>query len=104
MYAAGDDYAHSIEVPAPARWLYLAGTMGLDAAGQPGETLADQLELVWANIREILAEAGMTVDHVVRVTSYLRDVSYAEENTIRAQPAARIASSRFSAPTTFPRQ
>ena len=81
MYAAGADYAHSIEVPAPARWLYLAGTMGLDAAGLPGETLADQLELVWANIREILAEAGMTVDNLVRVTSYLRDVAYVEENT-----------------------
>jgi len=86
MYASGADYAHSIEVPAPARWLYLAGTMGLDDAGKPGETLAEQLELVWANIREILAAAEMTVDNVVRVTSYLRDAAYAEQNA-----AARLA-------------
>jgi enamine deaminase RidA (YjgF/YER057c/UK114 family) len=86
MYTSGIDYAHSVEVPAPTRWLFLAGTMGLDERGEPGETLTDQLELVWANIREILAEAGMTVDNLVRVTSYLRDVSYVEENT-----AARMA-------------
>ena len=86
MYASGADYAHSIEVPAPARWLYLAGTMGLDDAGKPGETLAEQLKLVWANIREILAAAELTVDNIVRVTSYLRDAAYAEQNA-----AARLA-------------
>ena len=41
---------------------------------------------MWANIPEILAEAGMTVDNLVRVTSYLRDVPDVEENT-----AARVA-------------
>ena len=86
MYASGTDYAHSAEVLAPARWLFLAGTMGLDEHGEPGKTLSDQLALVWANIREILAEAGMTVDHIVRVTSYLRSTDYVEENT-----AARLA-------------
>ena len=86
MYASGTDYAHSVEVPAPTRWLFLAGTMGLDERGEPGETLTDQLELVWANIREILAQAEMTVDHIVRVTSYLRSTDSAEENA-----AARLA-------------
>lgn len=32
---------------------------------------------VWANLRRILASAGMTVDNIVRLTSYLRDASYA---------------------------
>ena len=31
-------------------------------------------------MRAILAEADMTVDHIVRVTSYLRDAGYAEAN------------------------
>ena len=51
-------------------------------------TLAEQLELVWVNIREILAAAEMTVDNIVRVTSYLRDVAYVEENTCRAPGGA----------------
>ena len=36
--------------------------------------------LVWDNLRAILAEHELTVDHVVRVTSYLRDAAYAEAN------------------------
>jgi enamine deaminase RidA (YjgF/YER057c/UK114 family) len=80
VYATGGDWAHAIEVRNPGRIVYLAGTMGLDADSTPGATLDEQLDLVWANIRRILADAGMTVDNIVRVTSYLRDVAYAEVN------------------------
>lgn len=51
-----------------------------------GATLAEQLDLIWSNLRTILASAGMTVDNIVRLTSYLRDASYAEANA-----AARVA-------------
>ena len=44
------------------------------------------MELVWSNLRTILASAGMTVDNIVRLTSYLRDVAYVEANG-----AARVA-------------
>jgi len=42
---------------------------------------------VWTNLRAILTAAGMTVDHIVRVTSYLRDGAYADANA-RARVAA----------------
>jgi enamine deaminase RidA (YjgF/YER057c/UK114 family) len=42
--------------------------------------------LIWSNIRTILASADMTVANIVRLTSYLRDASYAEANA-----AARVA-------------
>jgi enamine deaminase RidA (YjgF/YER057c/UK114 family) len=61
--------------------------MGLDPAGVPGATLAEQLELIWSNLRAILASADMTVDNIVRLTSYLRDASYAEANA-KARVAA----------------
>ena len=35
---------------------------------------------MWDNLRAILAHADMTVENVVRVTSYLRDAAYAEAN------------------------
>lgn len=54
--------------------------MGLDPQGVPGKGLDEQLRLVWSNIRAILAEADMSVSNIVRVTSYLRDPSYAEAN------------------------
>ena len=85
IYAPVGDYVHGLEVREPTRLLYVAGTMGLDPAGQPGAGLTEQLELIWANIRRILASAEMSVDNVVRVTSYLRDVAYVGENS-----AARV--------------
>ena len=86
VYPAGDDYVHAMEVRGAERMVFVAGTMGLDPGGTPGATLAAQLDLVWSNIRAILAAAGMTVDNIVRLTSYLRDGSYAEANA-----AARVA-------------
>ena len=86
VYPATDDYVHAMEVRGAERFLFVAGTMGLDPEGAPGATLAEQLDLIWSNIRVILASAGMTVDNIVRLTSYLRDGSYAEANA-----AARVA-------------
>jgi 2-iminobutanoate/2-iminopropanoate deaminase len=96
VYPATSDYVHAMEVRGAGRTLYISGTMGLDVTGKPGDTLAEQLVLVWDNIRVILASAGMTVDNIVRQTSYLRDASYAEENA-----AARVAAlGGRSIPTT----
>lgn len=86
VYPATGDYVHALEVQGAQRLLFVAGTMGLDAAGNPGRTLEAQLDLIWSNLRAILASAGMTVDNIVRLTSYLTDPSYAEANA-----AARVA-------------
>jgi enamine deaminase RidA (YjgF/YER057c/UK114 family) len=80
VYPAVGDYVHALEVRGADRLVFVAGTMGLDPGGVAGATLADQLALIWSNIRAILGSAGMTTDNVVRVTSYLRDVGYAEAN------------------------
>ena len=80
IYPATGDYVHAMEVREPKRFLFVAGTMGLDQNGVAGKTLAQQLDLIWSNIRTILASADMTVDNIVRLTSYLRDPAYAEEN------------------------
>jgi len=80
VYATGGDWVHAMEVRGAERLLFLSGTMGLDPAGAAGATLDEQLVLVWDNIRAILAGAGMTTDNIVRLTSYLRDASYAPAN------------------------
>ncbi|MGW0248450.1 RidA family protein [Nocardia goodfellowii] len=86
IYPATSDYVHALEVRRPERLVFVAGTMGLDPAGVAGTTVAEQLERIWHNIRVILASADMTVDNIVRLTSYLRDPAYAEANA-----AARVA-------------
>lgn len=96
IYPATPDYAHAMEVRNPARLLFVSGTMGLDEAGHPGRSLDDQLSLIWRNIRRILAQADMTTDNIVRVTSYLRDAAYVEAN----QNARVAALGRHLVPTT----
>ncbi|RZS31376.1 enamine deaminase RidA (YjgF/YER057c/UK114 family) [Herbihabitans rhizosphaerae] len=86
VYPPTGDYAHAMEVRGAQRFLFVSGTMGLDHDGVAAETLTEHLELIWSNIRAILASADMTVDNIVRVTSYLRDVDYAGPNAV-----ARVA-------------
>jgi 2-iminobutanoate/2-iminopropanoate deaminase len=80
IYATSDYYVHAMEVREPERFLFLSGTMGLDAQGQAPDSLEGQLELLWSNIRRILAEAGMTTDNIVKLTSFLCDASYSGAN------------------------
>ena len=80
VYATGGDWVHAMEVRDAKRFLFVSGTMGLRPDFSAPETLEDQLECVWNNIRTILASAGMNTDNIVRLTSYLRDASYADAN------------------------
>ncbi|OWK26372.1 endoribonuclease L-PSP [Rhizobium yanglingense] len=80
IYTATSDYVHAMEVRQPDRLVFVSGTMGLDEAGAAGVDLDSQLQLIWSNLRQILAEAQMTADNIVRLTSYLRDASFAEAN------------------------
>ena len=80
IYPPTPDYAHGIEVRVPHRLVFVAGTMGLRPDGAPGRDIEEQLDLVWANIARILAEADMTVDNIIRVTTYLRNGADAERN------------------------
>ena len=62
--------------------------------GAPGATLDDQLELIWANLRTILASAGMTVDNIVRLTSYLRSGSTPQRTRAPGRRPWAVGSSR----------
>ncbi|EJZ22183.1 RidA family protein [Rhizobium sp. Pop5] len=80
LYATSPDYIHALEVRHPSRLLFVSGTMGLDQQGMAAADLDGQLELIWSNLRAILASAEMTVDNIVRLTSYLRDGASMEVN------------------------
>lgn len=87
IYSATADYVHALEVRAAERLLFVSGTMGLDSGGVAGKTLEEQLDLIWSNIRVILASADMTPDNIVRLTSYLTDRAFADANA-KARVAA----------------
>ena len=61
--------------------IYVSGQGPLDSEGQlVGEDdMAAQSRQVFANIRAVLAEAGATMDDVVKITSFITDTGrYAE--------------------------
>ena len=105
VYSTGGDWLHALEVRGAERMLFVSGTMGLRPDFTAPPTLEEQLECVWNNLRTILASAGMTVDNIVRLTSYLRDASYAEANAqarIRALGPRRIPTTAIVVGTLEP--
>lgn len=105
VYSTGGDWVHAMEVRGAERMLFVSGTMGLRPDFTAPPTLDEQLECVWDNLRAILASAGMTVENIVRLTSYLRDSSYAEANAqarIRALGDRRIPTTAIVVQTLEP--
>lgn len=80
IYPATEDYVHALEVRGAQRQLFVSGTMGLNDQGNAPATLDEQLDLIWQNLRRILADAQMTTDNIVRVTSYLTKPEFALKN------------------------
>jgi 2-iminobutanoate/2-iminopropanoate deaminase len=106
VYAATDDYVHALEVKGISRQLFVSGTMGLDTNGHAPKSLDEQLILVWSNIRRILAEAQMTTDNIVRVTSYLTKPEFAQKNQdarLKALGARRVPTTAIVVETLTPK-
>ncbi len=99
------DYSHAMEVTGVARLLFISGTMGLDEKGRAADGLEQQLTLIWKNIGTVLADARMTVDNIVRLTSYLREAAFAEANMsarLKALNGRRIPTTAIVAATLEP--
>ena len=64
-------YSHGIEAPPNARWLHVAGQIGVRPDGSVPATIEEQTEVVWQNILAVLAAAGMGIGDVVKITSFL---------------------------------
>lgn len=71
--AAIGPYSQAIRV---GGWLFSSGQIPLDPATGTvaGEGLESQARQVFANIRAVLEEAGMTFDDVVKTTVFLGDM------------------------------
>jgi 2-iminobutanoate/2-iminopropanoate deaminase len=69
--AAPMGYSHGVEMPATARWLYLAGQLGNMKDGKFPADFAAQAEQAWRNLFAILADAGMGPSDLVKINTYL---------------------------------
>ena len=64
-------YSHGIAVPAGHRLVITAGQLGMAADGRIPEDSEAQADICFANIAAILAEDGMVMENVVRLSVFV---------------------------------
>jgi 2-iminobutanoate/2-iminopropanoate deaminase len=75
-------YAGACEVAGGSRLLFVSGQVPERPDGSvPGDFIA-QCRLAWANVERQLRDADMTLDHLVKVTTFLADRRYRGDNSV----------------------
>lgn len=64
-------YSHGIVVPPGARLVFCSGQLGIGPDKSVPEDCGGQTELCFANIKAILADAGLGFEHIVRINAYV---------------------------------
>lgn len=64
-------YSNGVEVPAGQKLVFCSGQLGITADGTIPPTAAAQAALCIDNIAAILAQAGLGLEHVVRLNAYV---------------------------------
>lgn len=79
-------YTQAVEIAGEERTLYISGQIGVGPDGGTPKDFESQARLVWQNIIAQLAAAGMTLDHLVKVTTIISDpTDVPATRTIRAE-------------------
>ena len=84
-------YSNGVEVPAGQRIIFCSGQLGITADGTIPPTAAEQAALCFDNIAAILAEAGLGLEHIVRVNAYVTGREH-------LKPYMEARNARFSSP------
>jgi 2-iminobutanoate/2-iminopropanoate deaminase len=64
-------YSHGVALPAGARLVFCSGQLGIAADGTVPDSVAGQTEICFENVKAILAEAGFTMAHIVRINAFV---------------------------------
>ena len=80
VYPPAGNYVHGVSVPESSRLLFISGTMGLTPDGGIPETFEEQCDLVRRHVVAILEDAGMTKDHLLKITCFLGDAANRRTN------------------------
>lgn len=76
-------YSH-VAVAAGGRTVYIAGQVAVDETGRVvGKTFAEQAEKVFDNLQVALAAGGAEFRHIVKLNTYVRDLTSAKVALLR---------------------
>ena len=73
-------YPQAVEVTGASRWLYISGQVPTAPDGSLADDFTSQCEQVWDNLEAQLRAAGMTLDNLVKVTTFLASREHALAN------------------------
>ena len=73
-------YPQAVKVEGATRWLYLSGQIPVGPDGGLSPDFTEQCRQCWANIEAQLRAADMTLDNLVKVTTFLSDRKHADQN------------------------
>ncbi len=76
----GNSYSQAFEVVQPTRFVFISGQVPDDDEGNTPPDFRNQCLLAWKNVARQLEDAGMTLNNLVKVTIFLFDRIYREEN------------------------
>jgi 2-iminobutanoate/2-iminopropanoate deaminase len=71
MAAPIGPFCHASEVPEGSRLLYISGQVGMKPDGSIPATIEEQAEVTWQNIEACLADAGMSISDLVKITTFV---------------------------------
>lgn len=75
-------YAGACEVVHASRLLFVSGQVPERPDGSVPQDFVAQCRLTWENIERQLRDAGMSLDNVVKVTTFLSDRRYRGDNSL----------------------
>ncbi|WP_407119115.1 RidA family protein [Bradyrhizobium sp. LMG 9283] len=73
-------YSMGLELKQHRRLLFISGQVPDTPDGTVPDGFEAQCEQAWRNVREVLAAAGLGVEHLVKVTTFLTDRSQVVTN------------------------
>jgi 2-iminobutanoate/2-iminopropanoate deaminase len=82
VLAPGAQFVHATIVPAGATLVFVSGQVPDDLDGSVPETFISQARLAWRNVERTLTAAGCTFDDIFKITMYIRDRRYRDDNRL----------------------
>ncbi|MBZ9938770.1 RidA family protein [Mesorhizobium sp. BR1-1-16] len=64
-------YHHGVAVPSGSRFIFTSGQLGVRPDDSVPETIEEQAEICFEAIRAILAEGGMDLNDIVRLSAFV---------------------------------
>jgi 2-iminobutanoate/2-iminopropanoate deaminase len=80
VHAPSSGYSMGLEFSQHRRLLFISGQVPENSDGSVPEGFEAQCEQAWRNIIEVLAAAGLGVEHLVKINTFLTDRSQVVAN------------------------